>query len=85
MGNGALAIGPKLPRPSSTLPQRTSTCATSDQMVETIVRGEEKPDPHSKNRWFEPSIGVRNQAHRRLHSASILGRVLSEEERHSCS
>jgi hypothetical protein len=25
MGNGALAIGPKLPRPSSTLPERTST------------------------------------------------------------
>jgi hypothetical protein len=24
VGNGALAIGPKLPRPSSTLPQRTS-------------------------------------------------------------
>jgi len=23
MGNGALAIGPKLPRPSSTLPQQT--------------------------------------------------------------
>jgi len=23
MGNGALAIGPKLPRPSSTLPERT--------------------------------------------------------------
>jgi hypothetical protein len=42
-------------------PQRTSTCATGDQMVKTIVRGEEKPNPHSKNRWFviKPSSGVR--------------------------
>jgi hypothetical protein len=29
MGNGALAIGPKLPRPSSTLPQQTSTPVTT--------------------------------------------------------
>src|ERR1700721_602437 len=29
MGNGALAIGPKLPRPSSTLPTATSNLITS--------------------------------------------------------
>src|SRR6266567_5144365 len=31
MGNGALAIGPKLPRPSSTLPNATST--TTDRLM----------------------------------------------------
>jgi len=30
MGNGALAIGPKLPRPSSTLPKATSLSKRAD-------------------------------------------------------
>ena len=39
MGNGALAIGPKLPRPSSTLPERTSTSEhrLDDRFHETSI------------------------------------------------
>src|ERR1035437_7218703 len=74
-GDGKRGVGH---RPQATAPildstACTSTCATGDQTVKTIVRSEEKPDPRSKDRWFEPSIGVRNQAHRRLHSANIFG------------
>jgi hypothetical protein len=38
MGNGALAIGPKLPRPSSTLPELNTTAA---QQFLQLVSGSE--------------------------------------------
>ena len=34
MGNGALAIGPKLPRPSSTLPPQCGPDLKADEKVE---------------------------------------------------
>jgi hypothetical protein len=51
MGNGAMAIGPKLPRPSSTLPQRTlclprvpSLASPTDCRVERVSTGEQTTD-----------------------------------------
>jgi hypothetical protein len=38
MGNGALAIGPKLPRPSSTLPLATLQSGIAAQRVSTMLR-----------------------------------------------
>jgi hypothetical protein len=59
MGNGVLAIGPKLPRPSSTLPQLT-TCAGA--RIWRLSRGQLKLRDRSVNRLsaaaFDPEQTV---------------------------
>src|SRR6185503_18467083 len=53
MGNGALAIGPKLPRPSSTLPSRQAPDGRY-RISATVARTEADaaPDPAMQKRTF---------------------------------
>ena len=56
MGNGVMAMGPQLPRPSSTLPIRPrqregSSCASS--MLMTLEGVEPGPSSHPTRRWRE--------------------------------
>ena len=60
MGNGALAIGPKLPRPSSTLPDRQIAAA---QHSGSLLGGEQTKIVHRSNDARVTVFGCRPGTH----------------------